>query len=86
MAIEFLMLVNKPDLAKTAEEQLRPQGRVLTLQGAKSMASGYNRLIKEATADVLCLIHQDAELHFDASRIVPQYFAARATSRRSKAP
>ena len=73
--IDFLMLVNNPDLAKAAQENLSPHGKVWMLHNAKSMSSGYNTLIPHALADVLCLIHQDTALHFDAATILPQYFS-----------
>ena len=74
--IEFLVVVNKRDLWMRTQQQLRFQANVKSfriLEGAQSIADGYNRLAKESSADILCFCHQDAELLFDVSVTIPGY-------------
>lgn len=74
-----LTLVSDETLFAGLEASLAPFAgavRIEALRGAASIASGYNALARRAAAspgDVLCFIHQDARLLFDAAAVLPAY-------------
>jgi GT2 family glycosyltransferase len=64
------------ELEQNVMRQCSGAYRVVPVRGASSMATGYNNLVRSlvtAPDDVLCFIHQDARLLFDAAVILPQY-------------
>jgi GT2 family glycosyltransferase len=77
-----LTLLSDERLYEGLQRCLAPSGervRFEALRGAASMATGYNALVRAAVAapdDVLCFIHQDARLLFDAPQVVPRYLDA----------
>lgn len=79
MTLTVLTLVNDDTLlaglVANLELHLAPF-RLATRRGATSMAAGCNALAAAtpgAPDDVLCFIHQDARLFFDAATLIPEY-------------
>ena len=75
MAIDVLILSNDQVLFVGAAENIKRYFGVTpkVLNGATSIAKGYNQLAKESTADILCFMHQDTRLAFTAD-VIEDYF------------
>jgi len=66
MTIDVLILSNDMILFSEASENIKEHFGVTpkVLNGAKSIAEGYNQLAKQSEADILCFMHQDAQINF----------------------